>query len=137
MIRTIFSLAIFLFCYCAKASTIDIKDAWVRATIEDAGSTSFYFNIQNLSEKSDYLLEVKSDISDEIHMQKTVSINGISKSVMIDKIVLPANTEVKFAPFGINVLLANVKKQIKVGSKVKLTLLFKNSPSIEIHAFAK
>jgi copper(I)-binding protein len=120
------------FCsYAAFASSrFVISKSWVRMPVEGAYLGSLYFTIYNASETSDYIVSVACDLAEETSMSKTVKINGISKSVMIDKVTLPAGTEVKFQPMGIHVLLKNIKSSIKQGSKLKITLFFAHSPPV-------
>ena len=120
-----------------KNVTLEVRDAWIRVPIEGAFSASLYFKIYNSSIKTDYLINVEVDISEQVQIYKTVKYNGVSKSIEIEKVALPAKTEVKFEPMGIYLLMSNFNNKITKGDKIKFKLIFTNSGPINYSAVVK
>lgn len=121
----------------AQKSNLSVNSAWIRAPIDDTSQLSLYFNIYNQGEQTDYLIDCKADISNKTIINKTVRINGINKTVVIEKVALPPKTEVKFQPLGIYLVIKNVSDKITKGDDIKVSLFFTKSGLIEFIASVK
>ncbi len=117
-----------------KKDLLSVSDGWVRAPIDEAVLVSLYFNIYNQSEQVDYLMSVQTNVGNKINIAKTVKINGINKSVFIEKVAIPPKTEVKFKPMGIYLVIGELNHKIKKGDRIKVKLSFAKAGLIELTA---
>lgn len=102
------------------AAEISIGDAWARATApgQENGSVALVIT----SQKDARLIAVTSPASTsaEIH---TMSIdNGVMKMRQLEFLPLPAKQAVNLGPGGDHLMLFGLKKPLKVGDQVELTL---------------
>ena len=117
-----------------KKDLLIVSDGWIRAPIDEAVLVSLYFNIYNQSEQVDYLMSVQTNVGNKINIAKTVKINGINKSVFIEKVAIPPKTEVKFQPMGIYLVIGELNNKIKKGDRIKVKLSFAKAGLIELTA---
>jgi copper(I)-binding protein len=131
------------------ASGIVIKDAWVRPTttqmdssssgsMESSGDVSGAFMvIENTSNQADQLVRasVSADVAEtvEIH-ETTIDEDSVMRMRPVDEIEVPANGKIELQPGAYHIMLLNVKKELKPGDKVPLTLTFASGKTVTVEA---
>lgn len=105
---------------------IEILSAWARASLSPNNNSAAYLTIKNSSDNQYILtsagaMKVANNV--ELH-QSYVDEKGISKMTAIDKIVIPANSEVVLKPAGMHIMLLDLKRTLRAGDKFKLDLKF-------------
>ena len=105
--------------------TFEISNAWAKPTIAGKDMSAAFFDIKNTGDKSIKITEVSipNGIA-EIH--NTVEEKGVSKMRQMESIEIPAGQTVSFKPGAMHIMLVNLKKPLKEGDKVKLSLHFDN-----------
>jgi copper(I)-binding protein len=128
----LFLITMFILGGCAVAETVKVDSPWARPGKKD-GNSAAYFVIENNTKMDDRLVSAKSSISEtsELHMTK---MDSESKMMMMpqESIDLKAGDKVIFEPGGYHVMLLNLKKDLQVGEKIKLTLTFEKAGNIEL-----
>lgn len=136
MFKKILLLAVLCFTGSAYAQTDDIiisKD-WVRATAGNKRITAAYMDIQNKSNEADVLFKVTSPISDKIELHKVVPDDkNILQMVQIDRIVVPAGQVIHLAPKALHIMIFDLKKLLKAGNEIELTLHFEKAGKIKLN----
>ncbi len=121
------------------AADVKIDDAWARATApgQENGSVGLVIT----SAKDARLIAVTTPIAKfaEIH---TMSMeNGVMKMRQLEDLPLPAKQPVKLGPGGDHLMLFSLKKPLKAGEEIPLTLTIqfadKSSKKINIKAQIK
>ena len=128
---------------------IVIKDAWVRPTTMqmDSGSSSSMDNsgdvsgafmvIENTSSQPDQLVRaaVSADVAETIEIHETtIDENSVMRMRPVDGIDVPAHGSVELKPGGYHIMLLNVKKELKPGDKLPLTLTFASGQTVTVEA---
>lgn len=113
---------------------IVVSDGWVRAPIDERSYLSLYFNLHNKSQQTDYLVKVETEVASQPDIVKTVKINGINRSVRIEKVAIPPKTEVKFQPMGLHVIVKDKGSTLTKGDKIKVRLFFAKAGLVEFIA---
>ncbi len=116
-----------------------ITDAWVRETISPNNNSVVYMKISNPTDKEIVIIgssaaETANNV--ELH-QSFVDEKGVSRMTSIDKIVVPAKTDIELAPAGIHIMLLDLKKSLKIGDKVKLEVKIQGRNPLVIQAEVK
>lgn len=118
------------------AADIKVEEAWSRAT--SAGQEVGMVGMVLTSKKEGKLVSVASTAatSTEIH---TMSMdNGVMKMRQIEALPLPANQPVTMGPGREHIMLIGLKKPLKAGEKVSVTLTVKyadnTSENIKVEA---
>ncbi|MBB3223982.1 copper chaperone PCu(A)C [Pseudoduganella umbonata] len=97
-----------------------VKDAWARATVPAARASGAFMQIESKTDAR--LVGVSSPVATaELH-QMSMQDNRMSMA-HVDAIDLPAGKAVPLAPGGYHVMLMGLKRQLKEGETVPLTLV--------------
>jgi len=113
-----------------------VTNAWARATVTAQTVGGVYMDIR--SNAPARLLSATSPVAgkSEIHQMRIEG--GVMKMTAIASVSLPAGKTVKLEPGGYHVMLMDLKRQLKAGDSVPLTLTFegndKTRHTVEIKA---
>ncbi len=116
---------------------IEIKDPWVRAVPPNMNMTAGYMTIVNTGTTDDYIIGVSSDISGMAEIHETIEENSIVKMRHVMKLKIPAGKTVKLQPGGYHIMFMNLKRKLKTGDKVNITIEFEKSGKKNITADVK
>jgi copper(I)-binding protein len=118
----------------AKGPTpgITVSDAWTRPTMEGMPMGVAYFTIVNARDDEDVLLSASTPVAAQVEMHETRFEDGMAKMRPLAGIRVPARGRVAVAPGGIHLMLVDLKAPLVAGTKVPMTLQFRNAGRIEI-----
>jgi copper(I)-binding protein len=132
-------LGIFLLVSRAVAGEVSISDAWARATAPGQDSAAVAMHITSQKEAS--IIAVSSADSKTVEIHSMSHENGMMKMRALEVFPLKARQEVALGSDGNHIMLIGLKKPLKEGDSVKLTLtlLFadKHKEAIEVKAVVK
>lgn len=118
----------------SQISIIQIQKAWARPAVKYANS-ALYFVIENNSTKTDTLLGAESKIAEEVEVHESFKKDNNKMGMRpAGKIAIKPKSEFEFKPGGFHVMLLGVTKDLKIGDKIEIVLLFKNKGKIKIKA---
>lgn len=100
---------------------IAVKDPWVRATVPQQSASGAY--MQLTAQKGARLVEVRSPVAATVEIHEMTMDNNIMRMRAISGIDLPAGKTVDIESGGYHIMLMNLKRQIKEGDIVPLTLV--------------
>jgi periplasmic copper chaperone A len=104
----------------ARAQPVDVKDAWVRAPAPGQNIAAAYMELK--SKTTMVLVAVSSTAAGAAELHITTMEAGVMKMRPVAKVELPGSKTVKLAPGGVHLMLIDLKKPLKPGDKVPLTL---------------
>jgi periplasmic copper chaperone A len=109
----------------AAADTVQVTDAWARATVPGQKVAGAYMRI--VSAVDVRLVGVASPVagSAEVHWMKME--DGTMRMRAIDALDLPAGQVVELAPGGYHIMLFRLKQPLDAGERVALTLDFETA----------
>ncbi len=132
------ALVLSLAAFSAQAE-VTVKDAWVRATVPQQMATGAFFQIQSSTDTRVVSLQTSVAGVAEIHEMKME--NDVMKMRAVEHLDLAAGKMVELKPGGYHLMLMDLKKQIKVGDVIPLTLVLegkdKKRESVEIKLKAR
>lgn len=105
---------------------VDVKDAWVRATVPQQKATGAF--MQLTAAKKMRLVDVKTPVAGvaEIHEMSMVD-NVMRMRPVQGGLDLPAGKTVELKPSGYHLMLLDLKQPIKDGDEVPLTLVLEGA----------
>jgi copper(I)-binding protein len=119
----------------AKAGPITISSPWARASIGEAKSSAAYMKIRNDGDAPDRLLAVKSDAADHVMLHESRMEGEVMKMVHVEGgIEIPAHGSAELKPLGLHVMLMGLKRPLKDGDTVPLTLVFEKQGEVPVDA---
>ncbi|WP_027803821.1 copper chaperone PCu(A)C [Paraburkholderia dilworthii] len=113
----------------AWSSAMMVSDCWIRSMPGDVPSGG-YFKLMNMGDKPVALEGVSTEAFGMSMLHQTQTTGSTSKMVMVDKVTVPANETLAFAPGGYHVMFEKEKKPLTVGSAVPVTFTFSDGESI-------
>lgn len=142
-----------------QATGIQVQGAWVRAMgmgetqnnnmgqatpmsgmqASPMGGTNSagYMVIVNNTGQADRLLRVESDIAGAVELHESKMVNDVMTMTPVDGIDLPAGGQAELKPGGLHIMFIGLKRDLKPGDKVTLTLVFEKAPSMTIDVEVK
>ncbi len=109
----------------AHAQTVDVKDAWVRATVTGQKGTGGFMKIT--APTALQLVGVKSPVAGvgEVHEMKMEG--DVMRMRALPALDLPAGKTVELKPGGYHVMLMDLKQPLLKDTTVPVTLVFKDA----------
>lgn len=111
---------------CALASSavaqVKVDAPWARATVPVQKTSGAFMQLQ--SARQARLVAATSPVAGSVEMHKMEMQGDQMKMAQVDAIELPAGKAVKLASGGYHFMLIGLKRQLKAGESVPLTLTF-------------
>jgi len=118
---------------------VTVKDAWVRATVPQQNVTGAFMQLN--SAKPVRLVEVRSPLAGMAEIHEMAMDKDIMSMRAVTGVDLPAGKAVELKPGGFHIMLMDLKRQVKEGDTVPLTLVIegrdKKRSRIEVKAMVK
>ncbi len=118
-------------------SNIEIEGAWIRALPPTVKNSVAYMTINNNSKNEDRLLSVHSPLAASAEVHEYFTENGMEMMRPINEPVIPAQGSLFIKPLGLHIMLLDIEKVPKEGSKVALTLRFQHAGEVSVYADVK
>jgi copper(I)-binding protein len=117
----------------AGAGPIKVK-AWAEATPPGADVGVVYLELHNLGSTPDRLVGVTSPVAGKLSLHQSMTMSGMSQMRPLDGVTLPPGAIVRFAPGGTHVMLEQLRRPLKAGDSVPLTLIFDHAAALTVAA---
>lgn len=115
---------------------VTVKEPWVRATVAQQQATGAF--MQLVSAQDARLVEVKSPVAGIVEIHEMAMDKDVMRMRAIKGLDLPAGKVVELKSGGYHVMLMDLKRQVKEGDTVPLTLVVegkdKKLSSIDVKA---
>lgn len=104
------------------ACDLKVESAWIREAPSTAKSLAGYAVLSNPAGKTLTVVSASSAAFAKVEMHETITENGIAKMRAIEKLEIPANGRVEFAPSGKHFMLIEPSSTLKSGDVVSVGL---------------
>jgi len=111
------------------AQTVEVKDAWARATV--AGQTASGAFMKITAKEVAQLVGADSSAAEVVEVHEMRLEGNVMRMRAAPVIDLPVGQTVELKPGGYHVMLMDLKAPLKAGSSLPLTLTFKNAKGVE------
>lgn len=108
----------------AQAQTT-VKDPWARATVAQQKASGAFMQLQ--SAKGGKLLSASSPVAGVVEIHEMAMDGNVMKMRAVPSLDLPAGKAVDLKPGGHHVMLMDLKKQLKAGDTVPITLVVESA----------
>jgi hypothetical protein len=116
-----------------KAGDLVITQAWSRATPGGAKMGAGYLTIENKGSTVDKLVSVSGEAAGKIEVHEMATTDGVMKMRPLDKpLAIEPGKTVKLAPGGYHLMMMDLKKPLKQGDKVPVTLEFEKAGKVQV-----
>ncbi|HEY9108766.1 MAG TPA: copper chaperone PCu(A)C [Roseateles sp.] len=128
-----------LFMSLAAQAQVKVDDPWVRATVAPQKATGAF--MQLTSAKPARVVAVSSPVAAMVEIHEMKMDDGVMKMRAVDALPLPAGQAVALQPGSYHVMLMGLKRPIKAGETVPLTLTVEAADgkraAVEVKAVAR
>jgi hypothetical protein len=115
----------------AAAGTIEIRDAWIRATPPGAATAAGYATIVNHGVSTDRLTGGHTSAAASVEPHQMSMTGGVMRMRPIPGgLAIGASATVKLAPNGNHLMLIGLRRALKAGEHVRVTLDFSRGGSV-------
>jgi len=111
---------------------ITIETAWARASIGTMRPAAAYLTIKNSGKASDVLLSIKTEVAGVAEVHKTIMKDNVSKMGPVGPLPINAGDTITFVPGGLHIMMMMLKKTLKKGETLPMTLIFEKAGQVNI-----
>src|SRR5436309_10092953 len=116
-----------------KAGDLVITQAWSRATPGGAKIGGGYLTIENKGSQPDRLIGGTADVADRVQLHEMAVNNGVMTMRPLENgLVIDPGKTVKLAPGGYHLMLVDLKRPLKQGDKLPITLEFEKAGHVKL-----
>lgn len=113
----------------AHGPAVKVEAAWARATVQGQKGTGAFMKIT--AREGTQLVGVSSSAAGVAEVHEMKMDGDIMKMRALPSLDLPAGKAVEFKPGGYHIMLMDLKQALTVGSKLPLTLSFKDANGVQ------
>ena len=104
----------------AAGERLRVSGAWVSPTVPGQPVAAAYMRLR--SEQDAILVKIESDVSEAAAIHQMTTEFEVMRMRRVDQVELPAGQTVELAPGGRHAMLVDLRRPLKVGDTVKMTL---------------
>ena len=116
------------------ASSVEVKDSYVRATPPGLPNSGAFMTIVNNSSKDISLVSAASKIAKAVELHTHDMKDGVMKMYQVPKIDIKANSSLEFKPGGFHVMFIGLNGPLKVGEKVDFSIKLATGETLKVTA---
>ena len=126
----VLSITLALICGVAQAQSVEVKDAWIRTSVQGQMSTGAFMKIT--ARENMKLVSVSTPVAGvaEVHEMKMEG-DVMKMRAVKGGLDLPAGKTVELSPGGYHLMVMDLKAALPKGSTVPFTLVFKDAKGVE------
>lgn len=123
-----------VFSHAHQQEKITVMHAWSRAVHMAGMNAAGYMTLINNGDKPEQLVAIKTEIAKKAMLHETIHEGDMVKMESLkDGIEIPANGQVKLKPGGKHVMLMKIKRPLKEGDRISVTLVFQSGTEINTY----
>ena len=121
----------------AWAATPYAEDAYIRAMPPGQEVTGSFMVLQNPTPKDIALIRAESDVAKNVELHNHIKEGGMMKMRPVKQIDIKAKSKTHLKPGGYHVMLIGLKRDLKLGEKIPMSLYFSDGTVQKIEAPVK
>ena len=106
------------------SNDVVIRDGWVQEGPPSQKITAAYMVIENQTSIDISLKSASTDVAEVVELHKMELVDGMMKMHRVEGIDVPAGGTAELKPGGYHLMVIGLKKELKEGDKVTITLHF-------------
>ncbi|MES3023410.1 MAG: copper chaperone PCu(A)C [Pseudomonadota bacterium] len=124
MNKFVFGMAAMLAFAATASAQVTVSAPWIRATVPQQTSTGAFLRIEAAADAR--LVKVASPVAGIAEMHQMEMKGDMMRMQQVASIALPAGKVTQLASGGYHIMLLDLKRQLKAGETVALTLTFED-----------
>jgi len=115
----------------AKVGSVQIENAYTRATVPGQMAAGGFMKIENKG-AADQLISASSPVSGEVQLHEMAMEGNVMKMRQVKDIPVPAGGAVELKPGGLHLMFMNIKAPLAAGETVPVKLKFAKAGEVEV-----
>jgi copper(I)-binding protein len=115
----------------AKVGSVQIENAYTRATVPGQQVAGGFMKIENKG-AADQLISASSPVSGEVQLHEMAMEGNVMKMRQVKDIPVPAGGAVELKPGGLHLMFMNIKAPLVAGQNVPVKLKFAKAGEVEV-----
>jgi copper(I)-binding protein len=115
-----------------KSSKISVVGAWARAVPPASNVSAVYMTIKNESDQPAYLESARTPAAKSTEIHKMGRSGSMMTMAPVDNVPIPAHGQAPLEPNGYHMMLIGLKRALKSGDLLKLTLRFRGGGVLKL-----
>jgi copper(I)-binding protein len=115
----------------AQAAPVDITDPWFRA-LPGKLPAGGYFTAQNNTRRDVAITAASSDACGMLMIHQSSNKGGMSSMDMMERVTIPANGQIRFAPGGYHLMCTGPTAKMKIGTRVPVVLSLSDGTAVAV-----
>ncbi|QWE17141.1 copper chaperone PCu(A)C [Polynucleobacter sp. AP-Nino-20-G2] len=115
----------------AKVGSVEIENAYTRATVPGQKVAGGFMKIENKG-AADQLLYASSPVAGEVQLHEMSMEGQVMKMRQVKDIAVPAGGSVELKPGGFHLMFMNIKAPLTAGETVPVKLKFAKAGEVEV-----
>ncbi|WP_051785910.1 copper chaperone PCu(A)C [Endozoicomonas numazuensis] len=120
-----------------QAADVEIKDQYARAVPAVSTNSAAFLTITNKGKEDIKLVSADSDIADRVELHGHKHEGNMMRMFKLDDIDLPAGKTEALKSGGSHIMLMGLKKPMKAGDQVDITLHFSDGDAVDVNVPVK
>jgi periplasmic copper chaperone A len=116
----------------ARAEDLKIESAWARASVGSNGAA--FVTVFNGGAAPDRLVGVASPVAPDVMLHRSFEEGGMMKMEHVLAVPIDAGQRVEMKPGGMHIMLVNLKRPLKKGDQLPLSLRFERGGAKDVTA---
>jgi copper(I)-binding protein len=113
-------------------NAISVERPWARATPAGAKTGAAYMTLVNKGASADRLVSATTSVAEKVKFHSVSEENGISRMREMRSVDVAPGKNVTFSPGGMHIMLVGLKKPLKEGESVPMTLIFEKGGKVDV-----
>lgn len=123
MLKRLSVLSLVLSSAFAQADSLQIREGYVRELPPGQSTSAAFMDVVNSGGRPVAIVAAVSDVSQSAEVHQHKHVNGSMSMEQVRRLVIPPRDHVLFAPGGYHLMLINLKRSLRAGENVTITLL--------------
>jgi copper(I)-binding protein len=111
---------------------VEVEKPWIRATAPGAKTAAGYMTLRNKSAQPERLVGAASPLAAKVETHIHVKDGEILRMREVKGFDVPAKGSLELKPGGAHLMLVDIKRPLKEGDKVPLTLKFERAGELSV-----
>jgi periplasmic copper chaperone A len=115
-----------------QVGAIRILHPWTRPTVPAQSTAAGYLTLRNTGVRPDRITGASSPLAERVEIHVTTIEGEVARMRQIQQVDVGAGREKKLAPRGTHLMLLGLKRALRAGERVPLTLQFASAGRVDI-----
>jgi len=117
-------------------TSLEISNVWARKSMSPNNNSAAYMKVSNPTKQQITIIGASAiAIANNVELHESfVDDKGISRMTSIDKIVVPAESEIQLKPGGMHIMLFDLKRSLSTGDKFTIEIKIDGMDMISVES---